>query len=69
MVKAGQDNEIINNGIDAFVSMASNLGWPVELLVHETGQHAFDIVNDDARSAGLIRATLDFLTKHLSPIE
>jgi dienelactone hydrolase len=66
MVKAGQDNEIINNGIDAFVSMASNLGWPVELLVHETGQHAFDIVNDDARSAGLIRATLDFLTKHLS---
>lgn len=32
---------------------------------HPTGVHAFDMLNDDARSREIIRATLEFLKTHL----
>lgn len=65
VVKAALDRPIINDSIDAFVARARSDGSPVELLVHEDGRHAFDIVDDDDRSRELIRDTIDFLQRHL----
>jgi hypothetical protein len=34
---------------------------PIELLNHPTGEHAFDVRNDDARSREIIGRTLEFI--------
>jgi acetyl esterase/lipase len=65
ILKAGLDRPPVNDGIDAFVSRASELGAPVQLLVHETGHHAFDVLDDDDRSREIIAMTVEFLATHL----
>jgi hypothetical protein len=32
---------------------------------HPTGLHGFDLLNDDARSREILRATLEFVKTHL----
>jgi hypothetical protein len=36
------------------------------VMNHPTGLHGFDLLNDDARSREIIRATLEFVKTHLS---
>ena len=66
IVKAALDRPEINDSIDAYVAAVAGHG-PTEVLVHPTGHHAFDIADDDATSADLIRATIAFLVAHLRP--
>ncbi len=65
VVKAALDRQTINDSIDAFVGRARDHGWPIELLVHDEGRHAFDVLDDDERSRQLIIDTIAFLIRHL----
>ncbi len=67
IVKAALDHPAINESIDRLLAVAQMLGAPVEAHTHETGQHAFDILDDDDRSRALFRRTLDFFRGHLLP--
>ncbi len=68
ILKAAIDRGPVKEGIDAFVGRASELGAPVQLLVHETGHHAFDVLDDDDRSREIIEATVRFLATHLEAV-
>jgi dienelactone hydrolase len=68
ILKAGLDRAPVNDGIDAFVARASELGAPVEVILHETGHHAFDVLDDDDRSREIIEVTLGFLARHLAAV-
>jgi acetyl esterase/lipase len=66
IIKAAHDHPAINESIDRFLAAAQTLGAPVEAHTHETGQHAFDILDDDDRSRALIHRTLDFFEERLA---
>ncbi len=65
IARAGLDYPILNQALDSFINEA--LAQNVELTVmnHPTGQHGFDVRDDDARSNEIIQATLEFLKTHL----
>jgi acetyl esterase/lipase len=65
VVKAALDRPDNNASIDSFVRRAAELGAPVELITHETGHHAFDIVDDDDRSRAIIERIAGFLATAL----
>jgi acetyl esterase/lipase len=65
IAKAGQDAPHFNQAIDRFVAKAEANGVPVEMLLHPTGQHGFDIFDNDETSHNIIKRTLEFLTRHL----
>ena len=65
IVKAALDRDDINASIDSFVARAAEVGAPVELVVHQTGHHAFDILDDDDRSREVIEAIVAFLAREL----
>ena len=67
VARAGLDNAWINSGIDRFVQAAMAGGATLDLLNHPAGRHGFDILDDDARSRQIIRATFEFLRDHLAP--
>jgi acetyl esterase/lipase len=66
IARAGQDNPYINATVDAFVAEALKQNVPFELLTHPDGRHAFDILDDDARSRQIVARTLAFLKTNLS---
>lgn len=66
VVKAGFDEEDINNSIDAFMRRAVEISFPIQLLVHETGPHAFDILKDDDTSKDIIQSTIQFIKDTMS---
>jgi acetyl esterase/lipase len=65
IARAGRDHPALNATIDTFLKEALTAGVPLELLNHPTGQHGFDILDDDARSKEIIARTLEFLKTHL----
>lgn len=65
VARAGRDGPRIKAGTDQFLARALELGLDVRLHDHPTGQHGFDIRDDDARSREIIRAALHFFTKRL----
>jgi acetyl esterase/lipase len=67
VARAGLDNASLNEGADRFVRAATAGGAMLDLLNHPRGRHAFDILDDDARSRQIIRCTLAFLRDHLGP--
>lgn len=67
VARAGLDNPWLNDGIDRFVKAALATGARLDLLTHPDGRHGFDILDDDARSRGIIRRTLAFLEESLLP--
>ena len=66
VVKAGRDTTMPAAAADQFVADAKAKGADVEALVHPTGVHAFDLLNDDDTSRDIIKQTLAFLTTRLS---
>lgn len=66
IAKAGLDNPFTNDSIDNFVSNANTQGIAVELLEHLEGHHGFDSVDENEKSREIVKATLDFLKKHLT---
>jgi acetyl esterase/lipase len=66
IAKAGLDRPGINDSIDGFVERSKALGAPVELHVHEDGRHAFDILDEGARSRELIQLAVEFMGRSLN---
>jgi acetyl esterase/lipase len=64
VVKAGRDREFLNDSIDEFVTIASRRNIPITFMNHPTGEHGFDILNNDARTKEIIKATLAFFHEH-----
>jgi acetyl esterase/lipase len=66
IARAGRDTvPRMKETIDRFVAKALSVDAPLTLLNHATGEHAFDLQNDDPRSREIIAATLRFLQVHL----
>jgi acetyl esterase/lipase len=67
VARAGKDDARINASVEAFARAAWSQGVALDVLNHPTGQHGFDILDDDDRSREIIRRTIDFLTERLKP--
>ncbi len=65
IARAGKDRVFLNEALDEFCSIASERNIPLTFMNHPTGEHGFDIFNDDARTREIIKATLAFLGEHL----
>ncbi|GCE12025.1 alpha/beta hydrolase family protein [Tengunoibacter tsumagoiensis] len=65
IARAGLDNPLLNESLEAFVSEAIAQNVEVDFMNHPTGQHGFDILNDDPRSHEIIRRSLEFMQTHL----
>jgi acetyl esterase/lipase len=65
LVRAGLDSLSLNQSLDEFRQQATASGVALEMLEHPSGEHAFDIRNDDDTSRDIIRRTLDFVKQHL----
>jgi acetyl esterase/lipase len=65
IVMAARDEAVPANRITPFVDYATAAGAHVELLVHPSGVHGFDILNDDEQSRDIIKKTLQFFQTHL----
>ncbi|HEY7358601.1 MAG TPA: hypothetical protein VH590_19100, partial [Ktedonobacterales bacterium] len=66
VVRAGRDHPLNNRAIDAFVAEALSQNAPLEVINYLEGRHAFDVLDDTARTRQIIRRTLAFLRTHLS---
>ncbi len=65
IARAGLDYPILNQALDSFISEALTQNIELTVMNHPTGQHGFDVRDDDARSSEIIQATLEFLKVHL----
>lgn len=65
IARAGLDNKLINESIDKFIAEALCNNLSIDILNHATGQHAFDLFNDNDRTHEIINKSLDFLKIHL----
>jgi dienelactone hydrolase len=66
IAKAGLDNPALNASIDQFITEASAKNIALDYLIHPRGRHAFDVLDDIARSREIIQRTLEFLKNHLA---
>ena len=66
VARAGRDQPWLNGTIDRFVVEALARNVPLELMNHPSGQHGFDVLDDDARSREIIARTIGFLKHHLT---
>jgi dienelactone hydrolase len=60
IARAGRDMPELNSALDRFLGAAFG-HVELELLNHPTGEHGFDLLNDDARTRQVIARTLAFL--------
>jgi len=65
MARAGQDNPGLNALFDAFAQAALAANMSLDLLNHPSGYHAFDTLNDDARTHEILQRTLAFVRERL----
>lgn len=65
IARAGLDYPILNQALDSFINEALAQNIELTVMNHPTGQHGFDVRDDDARSSEIIQATLEFLKTHL----
>ncbi|HKS21721.1 MAG TPA: dienelactone hydrolase family protein [Thermoanaerobaculia bacterium] len=61
IARAGRDMPEVNEPLSRFLDAALAHGVELDLLNHAEGEHAFDIVTDDARTRQIIGRTLAFL--------
>ncbi|HET8841880.1 MAG TPA: hypothetical protein VFN35_10450, partial [Ktedonobacteraceae bacterium] len=66
IVKAGLDHPSLNASIDSFLKEAIGKNLTLDFLTHPSGHHAFDVLDDVARSHEIIQRTLEFLKTSLS---
>jgi dienelactone hydrolase len=65
-VRAGLDRPSMNESIDALAALALAQNAPLTLLNHAGGHHAFEMVDDDAATRGVIEETLRFVKRATS---
>ncbi len=61
IVKAGLDHPSLNASIDTFLKEASAKNVTLDFMTHPGGHHAFDVLDDVARSHEIIKRTLEFM--------
>ncbi len=66
IARAGRDMPGLNEGTDHFIQQALKKNACLDVLIHPAGEHGFDIKNDDARTRGILRHTVEFLRTHLA---
>jgi acetyl esterase/lipase len=64
IARAGNDMPAINAAVRQFMDAALTHNIELELMNHPTGEHGFDILNDDERSRAIIRRTIEFIREH-----
>jgi acetyl esterase/lipase len=65
MAIADRDAPALVAGAEAFAARAREIGVELQVERHPTGQHGFDILDDDDRSREIIRIALDFFAARL----
>jgi dienelactone hydrolase len=66
VVKAGKDNvPNIQPTIDNYISQALAHNSPIQFINYSTGQHAFDILDNNDESREIIKRTIHFIKYHL----
>lgn len=65
LVKAALDNPDLNKIFDEFYRLTLSQGRQVKLLEHKAGQHAFDILDDNAESRQIIAETIEFIRTYI----
>lgn len=65
IARAGRDAPRINIGTDRFIARALERNLDVRVHEHASGQHGFDIRDNDERSREIIGAALDFFASSL----
>jgi dienelactone hydrolase len=65
IARAGLDRRNINESIDAFIQAALAANVPLDVVNHVQGRHAFDILDDNARSRQIIAHTVAFIKAHV----
>lgn len=65
IARAGLDYPELNTALDLFIGEALAQNVALTVMNHPSGQHAFDIMDADARTEEIIEATLEFLQTHL----
>ena len=66
IVRAGLDYPQLNASIDRLITAALAKNVNIDVMNHATGRHAFDILDDNARSREIIQATVEFLRAELT---
>lgn len=61
IARAGLDNPQLNQTIDLFIREALAINAPLDFANHAQGHHAFDILDNDARSQQIIARTIEFI--------
>ncbi len=64
--RAGQDDPVLNETMDDFVTRALGVNAALEVMNHPQGEHGFDVANDDARSRQIVARTLAFMRENLA---
>jgi acetyl esterase/lipase len=64
VARAGRDDAEANAGVDRFVQEALSKNVTIDLSNHATGQHGFDVLDDNERSREIIKRTLAFINAH-----
>ena len=65
IVRAGLDHPSLNAAIERLLLVAVAKNMHIDFMNHASGHHAFDTLDDNARSREIIRATLEFLRGNL----
>jgi acetyl esterase/lipase len=66
VARAGRDRPELNESIAGFVREALANNITLDFMNHPNGQHAFDMLDDDARTREIIQRTLEFMQTHLA---
>lgn len=65
LARAKLDSQHLTASMDTFLAHATLRGVPLEVMYHETGRHAFEIRDDNARSHAIIERTIAFVKEHM----
>lgn len=65
ITRAGLDHPTLNAAIDSFIKEAIAKNVTLDFMTHPGGHHAFDVLDDVARSHEIIKRTLEFMKTHL----
>lgn len=65
IARAGLDYPELNSALDQFITTALDQNCEITVFNHPTGQHGFDVRDDNARSEEMITAALEFMYTHL----
>ena len=65
IVTAGIDYPELNASIDLFIKQASAKNIALDYMIHSTGRHALDIIDDVPRSREIIKRTVEFMRTQL----